>query len=405
MTFVKYIVLLCDGMADRPLEELGGKTPMTAAVKPNMDTLARQSVVGMVKTVADGLKPGSDVANLSVMGYDPFLYYSGRSPLEAGSIGIDMKPTDVSFRCNLVTLSDEEKLEDRILIDYCADDISTEEARELVKALAEHFNSEEFQLYSGISYRHCLIWNKGTTDVGTLTPPHDITGKPVRGHLSTSENAAPLLKMMEESYHILKDHPVNKARIERGLRPANSCWFWGEGVRKPLPKFKDKFGLDGAVISAVDLIKGIGKFAEMKVVELDGVTGYIDTDFDAKANAAIEELKDGRDFVYIHVEAPDECGHRHEIENKVRAIELIDEKILGAILNSADEIGDFKIMILPDHPTPLSLRTHTSDSVPFMIFDSTRDYEGVECFDEIHAEQTGIKVDVGHTIMKKFLTE
>lgn len=402
---MKYIVLLCDGMADRPVDELGGKTPMTAAVKPNMDTLARKSVVGMVKTVADGLKPGSDVANLSVMGYDPFLYYSGRSPLEAGSIGIDMKPTDVSFRCNLVTLSDEEKLEDRTLIDYCADDISTEEARELIKTLAEHFNSEEFQLYPGISYRHCLIWNKGTTDVGTLTPPHDITGKPVKGHLSDSKNAAPLIRMMEESYHILKDHPVNKARIDRGLRPANSCWFWGEGIRKPLPKFRDKFGLDGSVISAVDLIKGIGKFAEMNVVELDGVTGYIDTDFDAKANAAVEELKNGRDFVYIHVEAPDECGHRHEINNKVRAIELIDEKILGALLDRADEFGDFKIMILPDHPTPLELRTHTSDSVPFMIFDSTKDHEGVECFDEIHAEQTGIKIDAGHTIMKKFIEE
>lgn len=401
---MKYIVLLCDGMADRPVLKLGNKTPMSVAKKPYMDKLAKSSYVGMVKTVADGLNPGSDVANLSVMGYDPMLYYSGRSPLEAGSIGIDMKSDDVSFRCNLVTLSDEPDLADRTLIDYCADDISTEEASELINYLKKHFDNDDFELYSGVSYRHCLIWHKGTTDVGSLTPPHDITGNPVREHLSTSDNAKALLEMMEKSYELLKDHPVNKARIEKGLRPANSCWFWGEGVKKALPEFYDKFGLKGSVISAVDLLKGIGKFADMNVVELDGVTGYIDTDFEAKAKAAVDELKNGQDFVYIHVEAPDECGHRHEIDNKVLAIELIDEKILKYILEHSKEFNDdYKIMILPDHPTPLELRTHTNEDVPFMIYDSTKEQNGVSLFDEENAKKTGIKIDAGHTIMNTFI--
>ena len=260
---MKYIVLLCDGMADYPVPELGNVTPMTAAFKPNMNRLASKSAVGVVKTVADGLTPGSDVANLSVFGYDPAIYYSGRSPLEAGSIGIDMKATDISFRCNLVTLSDEKNLADRTMIDYCADDISTEEATELISYLAEHFNNDEFALYAGISYRHLLIWDKGTIDLGKLTPPHDILDLNVGEHLPTHRNAQPLLKMMEESYSLLRDHPINIARKERGLRPANSCWFWGEGTYKELMPFNEKYGLRGSVISAVDLIKGIGKFAGM----------------------------------------------------------------------------------------------------------------------------------------------
>lgn len=400
---MKYVVLLCDGMADYPVEELGGKTPMGASVTPNMDKIAKTSTIGLVKTVADNMKPGSDVANLSVLGYDPQVYYSGRSPLEAGSIGIDMKPTDVSFRCNLVTLSDEPNYEDKTILDYCADDISTAEAAELIKYLAEHFNNDEFSYYNGVSYRHCLIWNNGTLDVGTLTPPHDITGRKIKEYIPTHPNAAKLYDMMVRSYDLLKDHRVNKAREARGLRPANSIWLWGEGVRKELVPFTEKYGLKGSMISAVDLLKGIGKFSGMNVVEVEGATGYIDTNFEGKAKAAIKELKDGADFVYIHMEAPDECGHRHEIENKKRSIEIIDEVVLGPILEALDEYDDFKIMILPDHPTPLALRTHTNDPVPFLIYRKTVKADGAEEFTEETAKASGLFIENGPEIMKYFI--
>lgn len=399
---MKYVVLLCDGMADLKREDLGGKTPMCCANKPNMDKLAKKSEIGLVKTVTDGIKPGSDVANLSVLGYDPSIYYSGRSPLEAGSIGIDMKPTDVSFRANLVTLSDEPVYEDKTILDYCADDISTEEAEILIKYLAEKLDTDEFHYYSGVSYRHCLIWSNGTLDVGTLTPPHDITGKPIKNYLGFNENSRPLLEMMKKSYDLLKDHPVNKARAERGLRPANSLWFWGEGVRKNLMPFTEKYGLKGAMISAVDLLKGIGKFTGMDVISVPGATGYIDTNFSGKAQAAIKALKSGADFVYIHVEAPDECGHRFEVANKVRSIELIDELILGPVLE-AFESEPLRVLICPDHPTPLELRTHTNAPVPYMIYDSTKEIGGVDCFCEESAEKTGRYVDKGFTLMEHFL--
>lgn len=401
----KYVVMLCDGMADYPVEELGGKSPMEAAYKPTMDKLAKKATVGLVKSVADGLKPGSDVANLSILGYDPAIYYSGRSPLEAGSIGIDMKPTDVSFRCNLVTLSDEENYEDKTILDYCADDISTEEARILIEFLAQHFNSEEFQLYAGVSYRHCLIWNQGTLDVGTLTPPHDITGKPIKEYIPSHPNAAKLYDMMVKSYDLLKDHPVNKAREAKGKRPANSMWFWGEGVRKSLMPFTEKYGLKGSIISAVDLLKGIGKFSGMNVVEVEGATGYIDTNFEGKAQACIDELVNGQDFVYIHVEAPDECGHRHEIENKKRAIELIDEKILTPVVAALEQYDDYKVLVCPDHPTPLSLRTHTNDPIPFLIYHKQGEVEGVDGWSEKTAAETGLFISEGHTLMEKFLGE
>ncbi len=399
---MKYVVLLCDGMADLKRDDLGNKTPMGCAKKPNMDKLAKVSEIGLVKTVIDGIKPGSDVANLSVLGYDPSVYYSGRSPLEAGSIGIDMKPTDVSFRANLVTLSDEPVYEDKTILDYCADDISTEEAAELIKYIAEKLDTDVFHYYSGVSYRHCLIWNNGTLDVGTLTPPHDITGKPIKNYLGFNEKSAPLLDMMKKSYDLLKDHPVNKARVERGLRPANSLWFWGEGVRKNLMPFTEKYGKKGAMISAVDLLKGIGKFTGMDVINVPGATGYIDTNFSGKADAAIKALKDGNDFVYIHVEAPDECGHRFEIQNKVKSIELIDELILGPILK-AFENEDLKVLICPDHPTPLALKTHTNAPVPYLIYDSTKAIEGVDCFSEENAEKTGRYIEIGHSLMNHFL--
>lgn len=297
---MKYLVVLCDGMADYPVEELGNKTPLEAAKIPNMNRLAKNSIVGLIKTVDDGLKPGSDVANLSVLGYDPNKCYTGRSPLEAGSIGIDMLDTDVSLRCNLVTLSDEEKYEDKTILDYCADDISTDEAKILIKFLADKLNNDEFRFYSGVSYRHCLIWNNGTLNVGTLTPPHDITGKPIKNYIPLHSNAHKLYDLMKKSYELLKNHPVNLSRIEKGMRPANSIWLWGEGVKANLVNFKEKFNVKASMISAVDLLKGIGKFSGMNVVDVDGATGYIDTNFDGKAKAAIKNLK-GQDFVYIHV--------------------------------------------------------------------------------------------------------
>lgn len=399
---MKYLVLLCDGMADYPVPELDGKTPMGASHTPNMDALAEKGVIGLVKTVADNMKPGSDVANLSVLGYDPQIYYTGRSPLEAGSIGIDMKDTDVSFRCNLVTLSDEPNYEDKTIIDYCADDISTEEAKELVEYLEKNIGNDEFKLYSGVSYRHCLIWNNGTLDVGDLTPPHDITGKPIKNYIPKHKNAQKLYDMMVRSYDLLKDHPVNKAREAKGLRPANSMWLWGEGKRASLMPFTEKYGLKGSMISAVDLLKGIGKFAGMNVVYVPGATGYMDTNFEGKAQAAIKEFENGQDFVYIHVEAPDECGHRHEIENKKKSLEIIDEKILGPVLEALEKYDDYKVLIMPDHATPLSLKTHTNDPIPFLIYKKSNPASGGE-FTEEGAKASGIFIENGPKIMEYFI--
>lgn len=403
---MKYLVMLCDGMADYPVEALGEKTPLEAAETPVMDKLAQTAEVGLVKTVADGMKPGSDVANLSVLGYDPKVYYTGRSPLEAGSIGIDMKKTDVSLRCNLVTLTDEPVYEDKTILDYCADDISTAEADILIKFLAEKLNNDEFSFYSGVSYRHCLIWENGTLDIGTMTPPHDITGKPIRDYVPKHKNAAKLYELMKKSYDLLKDHPVNKARAEKGLRPANSIWLWGEGVRANLDPFKEKYGLNASMISAVDLLKGIGKFSDMAVVDVEGATGYIDTNFEGKAKAAIDEFKRGQDFVYIHVEAPDECGHRNEMDNKVKSIGLIDKLILGPVVEELRKMGEFKVLVTPDHPTPLSLKTHTNDAVPFLIYDSRTEKNGVkDGFSEKTAKEAGLYIEKGFTMMKKFVEE
>lgn len=402
---MKYLVMLCDGMADYPIEALGGKTPLEAADTPCMDRLAESARVGLVKTVADGMKPGSDVANLAVLGYDPKIYYTGRSPLEAGSIGIDMKKTDVSLRCNLVTVTDEENYDDKTILDYCADDISTADAEILIKYLAEHLDNDEFKFYSGVSYRHCLIWNNGTLDLGTITPPHDITGKPVKEYVPSHPNAAKLYDLMKKSYTLLKDHPLNKERVARGLRPANSIWLWGEGVRANLDAFKEKYGLNASMISAVDLLKGIGKFSDMRVVNVEGATGYIDTNFEGKAAAAIKEFKDGQDFVYIHVEAPDECGHRNEMENKVKSIELIDKLILAPVVAELEKMGDFKVLVTPDHPTPLSLKTHTNDPIPFLIYDSRKKENGVIGFSEKTAKETGWFIENGFTIMSEFTAE
>lgn len=404
---MKYAVVLCDGMADTHNDEiLNGKTPMELSVKPNMDSLAKTAEVGLCQTVADGLKPGSDVANLSVLGYDPLVCYTGRSPLEAASIGIDMKSTDVALRCNIVTLSGDENYEDKTMVDYCAGDISTEEAIEIIKTVEEKLGNDIYKFYSGVAYRHCLIVDNGTTDLGTLTPPHDISGKVIKEYLSDHENAKPLIELMKKSYDILKDHPVNKARVEKGLNLANSIWLWGEGRRPSLQNFKEKYGINATIISAVDLLKGIGICANMNVPEVEGATGYIDTDFVGKTEAAITAFKNGSDLVYLHFEAPDECGHRGEAENKVKAIELIDSLVLSRLLNffkASKE--DFRILIMPDHPTPLCTMTHSREPVPYMIYDSRKNLGGVEKFTEDNAAATNIFVKHGPDIMKKLLEQ
>lgn len=402
---MKYVVVLYDGMADYPVPALDGKTPMMCANKPFFDSLAQKSEVGLVKTVDDTLKPGSDVANMSVMGFDPLKYYTGRSPLEAVSIGVKLLDDDVTLRCNIVTLSDEKNYEDKTMVDYSAGDISSEEAAELIKAVQEAFGNDTYTYYSGVSYRHCLTVHKGTTDLGEMTPPHDISGRVVGPYLSESENAAELIAMMKKSYDVLKDHPINKKRIAEGKRPGNSIWLWGEGNKPILPTFESLYGLKGSVISAVDLLKGIGISAGMATPEVEGATGYIDTNFRGKAECAVNELKNGKDFVYIHIEAPDECGHRDEPHNKVRAIELIDEQVLSVLLPALEEYDDYKIMILPDHPTPIVTKTHARDPVPYMIYHKSSPKNGVDTINEETAKATGNFIEKGATIMEHFLKD
>ena len=402
---MKYIVVLYDGMADYPVPALNGKTPMECAKKPILDRLARFGEIGTVKTVADGLKPGSDIANMSVLGYNPKECYTGRSPLEAVSIGVDMLPSDIIFRCNLVTLSDEENYEDKTMVDYSAGDISTEDASQIIKSVQEHFGNDIFAFYSGVAYRHCLVWHEGTLDLGKMTPPHDISGKVIGEHLSNSKNAEKLIAMMKESYDFLMEHPVNKRRLAEGKRPANSIWLWGEGTKPSLPDFKEKFGVNGSIISAVDLLKGIAKCAGMASPDVDGATGYIDTNFEGKAECAIEELKT-KDFVYIHIEAPDECGHRNEPENKVKSIEMIDEKVLSKLIPALDEYDDYKIMVLPDHPTPIVTMTHAGDAVPFMIYQKSKEKDsGIDTFTENTAKETDNYIEIGYSLMNKFINE
>ncbi len=401
---MKYIVILGDGMADYKVDELGGKTPLEAANKPNIDYMSAHGEIGLVKNVPESLSPGSDVANLSAFGYDPFKYYSGRSPLEAVSMGIDIKDSDIIFRCNIVTVSDEENYLDKRIIDHSADEITTEEAREIMKTVAETFDNEFLKFYPGISYRHALVWDKGPYEFN-LTPPHDILERNLAEYLPKGEGSDILTEMTIKSYEVLKNHPVNIKRMERGLKPANSIWIWGEGKKPALSSFKDKYGIDGSVISAVDLIKGIAICAGLDSIDVEGATGNVHTNFKGKADAAIKALENGKDFVYIHMEAPDECGHRHEIENKVKSIELIDEQVVGYIKDELDKKGiDYKMLILPDHPTPLALRTHTRDAVPYIIFSST-DCEGGSgvSYSEDNAASNGKLIEKGYTLMDYFL--
>ncbi len=403
---MKYVILLCDGMADTPCEELQGKTPMQVAHKPTMDSLVPFSEMGTVCNVPDGMSPGSDVANLSVLGYDPAECYTGRSPLEAANIGIALADDDVAFRCNLVTLSDEENYAQKTMVDYCAGDIHTAQADAIIRSVQEAFGGGEFDFYTGTAYRHCMVWHGGKTKLGKLTPPHDITGRVIGDYLNESEEAKPLLEMMKKSTALLREHPVNAERRKQGLAPANAIWLWGYGKRPQLEKFHDKFGIHGAMVSAVDLLKGIARLSEMTVCEVAGATGYLDTDFEGKLNAAVDALQNGDDLVYIHLEAPDECGHRGEIQNKVKSIEEIDRRVLAPLLKKLKAIDDVSLLILPDHPTPLSIRTHSSDAVPYLLYRSTnpRMQEAVS-FTEEHAAATGIHLQRGCEMMKKVLCQ
>ena len=399
---MKYIVVLGDGMADRPIEELDKKTPMEYADTPTMDALAQKGELGLVHTIPEGMKPGSDTANLSVLGYDPKKYYSGRSPLEALSIGVPMKDTDIALRCNLVTLSEEEDVyEKRHMIDHSSDEISTEDAAVLLSAVKDAFENETFQFYVGTSYRHCLIWNQG--EVVELAQPHDILEQCIENYVPDTDV---LYQMMKKSYDILVNHPINVARKENGLKPANSCWFWGAGTKPALSSFEEKTGKKGAMISAVDLLKGIAVGASMQVIEVKGANGGLHTNYEGKAQSAIDALtKEGNDFVYVHLEGPDEMGHQGSVERKVQAIEWLDSRVVAPIVNGLEEAGvDFRMLILPDHPTPICIRTHSSEPVPYVLYDSA-EAKQMEAHDwkynEKEAKNSGNYVAEGHTIIDK----
>ena len=400
---MKYLVLIPDGMADEKVESLGNRTPMEAADKPNMDALAKVSVVGTVSNVPDGMVPESDTANMAILSFDPKVYSKGRSPLEAVSMGIEMASDEVAYRCNVVTLSDDGEYDEKIMLDHSADEITTAEADQLIKTLEEKLGTDFRKFYTGVSYRHCIIWKNGC-DTYNFMRPHDILGQCIKDYLPSGEDGKVFYDLMRASWDILEHHPVNEARRARGLRPANSIWLWSPGKKPALPSFKEKWGLNAAVISAVDLIKGIGLCAGMDSIDVEGATGNVHTNYKGKADAAIEAFKNGADYVYVHVEGPDECGHRAETENKVLSIELIDKKILAPVYEYLKATGeDFKIMILPDHPTPVRLRTHTIDPVPFMIYSSTEIAEGCDSFTEAKAKETGLYVSAGHTLMEKFI--
>ena len=401
---MKYIIVLGDGMADRPIEELGDKTPLEYARTPFMDELAKKGELGLVHTIPEGMKPGSDTANLSVLGYDPKKYYSGRSPLEALSIGVPMKDTDVALRCNLVTLSEEEDCyEKRHMIDHSSDEISTEDAAILLDAVRDALENETFKFYVGTSYRHCLIWDKGA--LVELAQPHDILGQCIAEYVPIHVEL--LYDMMKKSYDILANHPINIARKEKGLKPANSCWFWGAGTKPALSSFEEKTGKKGAMISAVDLLKGIAVGASMQVIEVEGANGGLHTNYEGKAKAAIDALtKDGNDFVYVHLEGPDEMGHQGSVERKIQAIEWLDERIAKPIAEGLTAAGeDYRMLILPDHPTPICIRTHSSEPVPYVLYDSTKEQEHTWNYNEKEAKASENYVAEGHTIIEKLFKE
>ena len=397
---MKYIVILGDGMSDEPVAALGGLTPLEYAKTPVMDALASGGQLGMVQNVPAGMSPGSEIANLSVMGYDPLTDFTGRSPLEALSVGVEMEPDDIIFRCNVVTLTEEEPYEEKTIVDHSSGEISTAEADQLMDAIRAAFNNEEFQFYTGTSYRHIMVWKHGR--LAKLEPPHD--------HLT--QKAGPFLPeeqvlrdFMVRSYDILNDHPVNRKRAAEGKRKANSLWYWGAGTRPSLSSFEEKTGLKGAMVSAVDLLKGIAVGAGMRICHVEGATGSIDTNYEGKAQAAIDALlKEGCDFVYIHVEAPDEMGHQGELHHKVRSIEDLDSRVIGPVKQAMEDAGeDFRMLVLPDHPTPLRIRTHSADPVPYVLYDSTRQQKKTARYSEAEARATGIFEPRGCRLMEQFL--
>ncbi|MEG1508998.1 MAG: cofactor-independent phosphoglycerate mutase [Clostridia bacterium] len=400
---MKYLVVLGDGMADYPIAEKDNKTPLQMANKPNIDFLAQNGEVGLVQTVPQGVKPGSDVANLSVLGYDVKKCYTGRSPLEAISMGIEMLADDIAVRCNLVTLSNEAKYEDKSMVDYSAGEISTAEATELIKAVNDKLKTKNINFNAGVSYRHCLI--KHNTKTGTtLTPPHDISGKAIKEYLPKGLNGAHFLSLMQQSFKILSEHPINKKRVAEGKNPANSIWLWGEGTKPMLQSFESLYGVKGAVISAVDLLKGIGIGAGMKSVDVEGATGTLNTNFEGKAKAVINCFTEGYDFVYLHMEAPDECGHQGDVEGKIKAIEKIDSIVVKYLLDKMKAFGEYKILLLPDHPTPICTKTHASDAVPFVLYDSAKKGEhNKETYSETAAKETGLFYASGAELLTKFL--
>ncbi len=398
---MKYIVVLGDGMADYPIDELNEQTPLEYANTPMMDELAQKSEIGQVHTIPAGMSPGSDTANLSVLGYDPKKYYTGRSPLEALSIGVPMKDTDIAIRCNIVTVSDEEtEYKDKKMIDHSAGEISTEDADVLIRAVQEAFGNEMFHFYTGTSYRHLLIWDKG--NVVELTPPHDILTKTIGNYLPKEKLLA---EMMEKSYEILNNHPINVAREKAGLHKANSLWFWGAGTKPALDDFTEKTGKRGVMISAVDLLKGIGVGAGLHNIIVEGADGTLETNYEGKAQAAVDALtKDGYDFAYIHVEAPDEMGHQGSVERKIKSIEYLDQRVIRVVKEGMDASGeDYRMLVLPDHPTPIVLRTHSSDPVPYMLFDSTNHGSRMWHYNEREAAASGIDMPSGAALMEYFL--
>lgn len=395
---MKFIVLLGDGMADEPVSQLGGKTPLEYANTPFMDQLACAGETGLVHTIPEGFHPGSDVANLSVFGYDPRSCYSGRSPLEAASMGIKLEPEDVAFRLNLVFL---DAVDDEIRMgDFSAGHISTNEAAQLIQILQDEFGGGQFNFYPGISYRHLMVWHNGAEDMN-LTPPHDIIGKNILSHLPQNNGTQKLILLMNSSQLLFGTHPVNMARMEKGQLPANSIWLWGQGRSPIMTTMQEKFGISGAVISAVDLIKGIGVYAGLDIVDVPGATGYLDTDYQAKADAALEALRT-RDFVYLHVEAPDEAGHEGSLEKKIQAIEDFDRLTVGTVVENIGSLGEYRILLLPDHPTPLEKRTHTADPVPYALFGSAGEFSSsvsVAGYNEKAAASTRLVHDEGHLLM------
>lgn len=399
MIVMKYVIVLGDGMADEPIEALGGKTPLEYAKTPAMDRLSKKAEVGMVHTIPEGMKPGSDTANLSVLGYDAKKYYSGRSPLEALSIGVPMKDTDIALRCNIVTISDDDvPFEEKTIIDHSSSEISTEDCAVLLNAVKEQLETEQYHFYVGTSYRHCLIWENG--QVIDLVQPHDVLGQTIGQHLPKDPM---LLHMMKKSYEILKDHPLNIERKKQGLNPANCCWFWGAGTKPMLSSFQEKTGKKGMMISAVDLLKGIAVGAGMGVAKVEGANGGLHTNYAGKTQAAIKALcEDGYDFAYIHVEAPDEMGHQGSVERKVQAIEYLDEKVIEPLTAALDAQNvEYRLLVLPDHPTPIRVRTHTSNSVPFLLYDSTKERSETWNYNEREATLTGIKVEKGHELIDR----